>query len=112
MIIHTAIIGSVERYIYALLDTAAITETRGGETPRLPTWISPIQVRVIPISKEHMTFANDVVSRLEGGAMIRVDVDDRFDETLAKRVRDAETFWVPYVVVIGEREAKAGEIER
>ena len=108
VIIHTAIIGSVERYIYALLDTAAIAESR-GEVPRLPTWVSPIQVRVIPISKEHMAFANDIASKLED-RMIRVDIDDRFDETLAKRVRDAETFWVPYIVVVGDREVKTGKL--
>ncbi len=81
----------------------------GGEVPRLPTWVSPIQVRVIPISKEHLTFANDIASKLED-RMIRVDIDDRFDETLSKRVRDAETFWVPFIVVVGDREVKTGKL--
>jgi threonyl-tRNA synthetase len=108
VIIHTAILGSVERYIYALLDTAAITESKGG-VPRLPTWVAPIQVRVIPIGKDHLQYANDIASKLED-RMIRVDIDDRFDETLAKRIRDAETFWVPYIIVIGDREVKAGKL--
>ena len=108
VIIHTAILGSVERYIYALLDTAAITESKGG-VPRLPTWVAPIQVRVIPIGKDHLQYANDIASKLEDG-MIRVDIDDRFDETLAKRIRDAETFWVPYIIVIGDREVKTGKL--
>jgi threonyl-tRNA synthetase len=108
VIIHTAILGSVERYIYALFDTAAIMESR-GEVPRLPTWISPIQVRIIPIGKDHLRFADEVASRLEE-RIIRVDIDDRFDETLAKRIRDAETYWVPYIVVIGDREVKTGRL--
>nr|KJR71954.1 MAG: hypothetical protein TU36_05015 [Vulcanisaeta sp. AZ3] len=108
VIIHTAILGSVERYIYALLDTAAIMESR-GEIPRLPTWIVPIQVRIIPIGKEHLAIANEIASKLEE-RMIRVDIDDRFDETLSKRIRDAEVYWVPYIVVIGEREAKSGSL--
>jgi threonyl-tRNA synthetase len=108
VIIHTAILGSVERYIYALLDTAAITESKGG-VPRLPTWVAPIQVRLIPIGKDHLQYANDIASKLED-RMIRVDIDDRFDETLAKRIRDAETFWVPYIIVIGDREVKAGKL--
>ncbi|WP_069806993.1 threonine--tRNA ligase [Vulcanisaeta thermophila] len=106
VIIHTAILGSVERYIYALLDTAAIMESR-KEVPRLPTWIAPVQVRIIPIGREHLDLANKVASELEG-RMIRVDIDDRFDETLSRRIRDAETFWVPYIVVVGDREAKTG----
>jgi len=108
VIIHTAILGSVERYIYALLDTAAITESKGG-VPRLPTWVAPIQVRLIPIGKDHLQYTNDIASKLED-RMIRVDIDDRFDETLAKRIRDAETFWVPYIIVIGDREVKAGKL--
>ncbi|PVU72352.1 threonine--tRNA ligase [Vulcanisaeta sp. SCGC AB-777_J10] len=108
VIIHTAILGSVERYIYALLDTAAITESKGG-VPRLPTWVAPIQVRVIPIGKDHLQYVNDIASKLED-RMIRVDIDDRFDETLAKRIRDAETFWVPYIIVIGDREVKTGKL--
>ncbi|MCG2886456.1 MAG: threonine--tRNA ligase [Vulcanisaeta sp.] len=108
VIIHTAILGSVERYIYALFDTAAIMESR-GEVPRLPTWISPIQVRIIPIGKDHLRFADEVASRLEE-RIIRVDIDDRFEETLAKRIRDAETYWVPYIVVIGDREVKTGRL--
>jgi threonyl-tRNA synthetase len=108
VIIHTAILGSVERYIYALLDTAAIMESR-GEIPRLPTWVVPIQVRIIPIGKEHLAIANEIASKLEE-RMIRVDIDDRFNETLSKRIRDAEVYWVPYIVVIGEREAKSGSL--
>lgn len=101
VIIHTAIIGSVERYIYMMLDTAAQMEL-SGKTPFIPTWLSPIQVRIIPVSKEHIDYAMKIAEALlkEG---IRVDVDDR-DETLGKKIRDAGREWIPYIVVVGDRE--------
>jgi len=107
VIIHTAIIGSLERYLYALLDTAAIMEKK-GEKPRLPTWLSPVQVRVIPVSREFLNYSIDIAKKLEK-AKIRVDVDDR-DETLSKKIRDAEKSWVPYIVVIGKKEIESNKL--
>jgi len=101
VIIHTAIIGSLERYLYAILDAAAIAEKR-GEKPRLPTWLAPTQVRIIPISKELLDYSVKIAKKLEE-AKIRVDVDDR-DETLGKKIRDAEKSWIPYIAVIGKKE--------
>jgi threonyl-tRNA synthetase len=111
VIIHTAIIGSVERYIYMVFDTAVQSEKR-GETPSIPTWLSPIQVRIIPldptIGSPHREMAEKVASILEEN-LIRVDVDDR-RESLGKRVRDAAREWIPYIVVIGDREVKTGTL--
>lgn len=104
VIIHTAILGSVERYLFALFDTAALMEKR-GEVPRLPTWISPVQVRIIPVNKEYLGFALNLADDLENKS-IRVDIDDR-DETLSRRIRDAEREWVPYIVVVGQKEASS-----
>lgn len=104
-IIHTAIIGSLERYLYLLLDTAAMREAR-GDKPALPLWLSPVQVRVIPVSAEYVEGAVAVAEKLNRSG-IRADVDDR-DESLSKRVRDAEVKWIPYIVVIGAREAEKG----
>jgi len=101
VIIHTAIIGSLERYLYAILDTAAIAE-KHGEKPRLPTWLAPTQVRIIPISNELLDYSIKIAKKLEE-AKIRVDVDDR-DETLGKKIRDAEKSWIPYIAVIGKKE--------
>ena len=100
-IIHTALIGTVERYIYTLLDQAALDE-KNGKKPSIPVWISPTQVRVIPVAKEHLDYASRVADDLEK-ANIRVDVDDR-DESVPKKVRSAEIAWIPYVVVVGEKE--------
>ncbi len=100
-IIHTALIGTVERYIYTLLDQAVIDE-KNAKKPSLPVWICPTQVRIIPVAKEHLEYAMHIADSLEN-MNIRVDVDDR-DETVPKKVRDAEVTWIPYVVVVGERE--------
>lgn len=102
-IIHTAIIGSLERYIYMVFDTAALME-REGKVPYLPAWLSPIQVRVVPVSREYLEYASKVASRIaEEG--FRVDLDDR-DMTLGKKIREAGMSWVPYIVVVGRREVE------
>ncbi|MEM2347687.1 MAG: His/Gly/Thr/Pro-type tRNA ligase C-terminal domain-containing protein, partial [Sulfolobales archaeon] len=103
VIIHTAIIGSIERYIYTVLDKA-VQDEESGKIPNIPTWLAPIQVRIIPLSSEFMDFANEVLDTLLKNG-IRVDVDDR-DLTLAKKIREAGIEWIPYVVVIGGREFK------
>ncbi len=107
VIIHTALLGSVERYIFAVLDTAA-KKAKNGELPALPTWLSPVQVRIIPFSREFLSEADKLADLLESEGF-RVDVDDR-DESMAKRIRDAEVKWIPYIVVIGKREAETGRL--
>ncbi|MCC6034323.1 MAG: threonine--tRNA ligase [Desulfurococcaceae archaeon] len=103
VIIHTAIIGSIERYIYMILDNAALME-KSGQIVSLPTWLSPIQVRVIPVSREYNEYAYNVAKRILE-EKFRVDVDDR-DITLGKKIREAGILWIPYIVVLGEREYK------
>jgi len=104
-IIHSALIGTVERYIFTVLDTAVKLE-KEGKVPCLPLWLTPVQVRIIPVSDGFMQRARDLMSEIED-ASIRVDLDDR-PESISRRVRDAEVSWVPYIVVIGEREVKTG----
>lgn len=107
IIIHTALIGGVERYIYTILDTAAHMEKR-GETPYIPTWLAPVQARVIPVSRECLEYAEKVLREISSKGF-RVDIDDR-DETLGKKIRDAGREWIPYIIVIGEREVKSNTI--
>jgi threonyl-tRNA synthetase len=107
MIIHTAIIGSIERYVYAVMDRAAKME-KEGKTPLIPLWLAPIQVRIIPVSKSNTEYALRISKELEERGF-RVDVDDR-EESLAKRMREAGLEWVPYIVVVGEKEEKEGSI--
>ena len=103
VIIHTAIIGTVERYMFTIFDCATKAEKLGNK-PQLPLWLSPTQIRIIPVTPEQLTNANSVADKLE--KMVRVDIDDR-EETLQKRVRDAEVNWVPYIMVIGKKESGA-----
>ncbi len=107
VIIHTAILGGIERYIYMVLDTAAQIQLN-GKTPYIPTWLSPIQVRIIPIKKEYLDYAKSIAEKLLAKG-IRVDIDDR-EESLGKRIRDAGREWIPYIIVIGEREIKSNTI--
>lgn len=102
VILHTAIIGSLERHLYAILDAAV----QKSGIPSLPLWINPEQVRIIPVSERHLGFANQVADELER-MRIRVGIDDR-TEPIAGRVREARQDWVGYVVVVGDQEL-AGE---
>ncbi|MEM0320257.1 MAG: threonine--tRNA ligase [Candidatus Nezhaarchaeales archaeon] len=102
IIVHSSM-GSVERWIYALLEQAEKNKAL-GRPPMLPVWLSPIQVRVIPVSSEYLEEALKIAEEIEK-AGIRVDVDDR-DESVPRKVRDAEVEWIPFIVGGGEREVK------
>ena len=100
IIIHTSM-GSIERMIYAILEQAAKAIEKGVK-PMLPLWLAPVQVRVFPITEIAMDYAEEVVQSLMNDK-IRADLDDR-DLSLAKKVREAERRWVPYLAFIGEKE--------
>ncbi|OGI15805.1 threonine--tRNA ligase [Candidatus Micrarchaeota archaeon RBG_16_49_10] len=106
VILHCSPSGAVERVMYALLERAYIKQKAGG-IPELPLWLSPTQVRIIPLKDEYLDLAKDLLGKFEG-EKIRTDVDDR-SLTVQKRVRDAELEWVPFILVVGEREKKGGE---
>jgi threonyl-tRNA synthetase len=94
-ILHYSPSGGIERVMAALLEKTATMET-----PRLPTWLSPTQVRFIPVNPDsHLAYCEGLADELEG-AEIRVDIDDR-NESVGKRIAGAETDWVPYYVVVG-----------
>ncbi|MFQ5986974.1 MAG: His/Gly/Thr/Pro-type tRNA ligase C-terminal domain-containing protein, partial [Thermoplasmata archaeon] len=101
LILHTAILGSVERYLYTILDTA-VAEEKAGRKGTLPLWLNPEQVRLLPVAEDHREMAAEMADALVG---VRVGIDDR-SATVAKKVREAKQDWVGYVVVVGEREAK------
>jgi len=101
VILHTAVIGTLERYIYTLLDTAVQMETK-GKTGILPTWVNPEQVRLLSVADNHVAKAKELADLLQNDR-IRVGVDDR-GETVGKKVREAKQDWVSYVVVIGDKE--------
>jgi len=107
VIIHTAVIGGLERYLFTLLDSAVRLE-RQGRKPMLPVWISPAQVRVIPIANHFVKQGMKLLKTLEK-AGIRADLDDR-DDTMQSKVRDAELSWIPYTIIYGEKEIKTKEL--
>jgi len=107
VIIHTAVLGGLERYLFALLDSALRLE-KSGRKPMLPVWVSPVQVRIIPVAKQFVQPALSLLEQLETAGM-RVDLDDR-EDTIQSRVREAELSWVPYVVIYGDREVHGADL--
>jgi len=101
IILHNSPSGAVERVIYALLEKSA-TQIKDGKIPQFPLWLAPTQVRLIPLKDDFLEFASNLASKLTA-QNIRVDIDDRND-TIGKRIRDAEKEWISYVLVIGEKE--------
>jgi len=97
IILHNAIIGSVERYIYAVFNSAL-----KKEKPELPLWLSPVQVRIIPISDKNLGYAEKIAKILEEN-QIRVEIDDR-NLSVGKKIMEAERLWIPYIVVVGQEE--------
>jgi len=107
VIIHTAVIGGLERYLFTLLDSAVRLE-RQGRKPMLPVWIAPAQVRIIPVSQQFVKQGLELLGELEK-AGIRADLDDR-DDTMQSKVRDAELSWIPYTIIYGEKEISTKEL--
>jgi len=101
LVLHCSPSGAIERDIYAMLEKAHM-EQNEGRPPTLPLWLSPTQVRVVPISERFYEGAGKVAEKIESNR-IRVDLDDR-PLTMQRKVREAEMEWIPYIVVIGERE--------
>ncbi len=96
VMLHRALLGSLERFLGTLI------EHYGGA---LPLWLAPVQVVVIPISERAAAYAAEVASALRA-AGVRVDIDDR-NERMQAKIRDAQLAKVPYMTVVGEREAAA-----
>ncbi len=107
LILHCSPTGAIERVIYALLEKAARNEKQ-GKTPMLPLWLSPTQVRLCTVSQDYNKFAEKLADEIFKNE-IRVDIDDRA-ESIGRKVRDAEKEWIPYILVIGEKEAKGKKL--
>jgi threonyl-tRNA synthetase len=101
IILHCSPSGAIERVMYALLEKASMDEKK-GRVPRLPTWLSPTQVRIIPVSEKYIDHSEKVAKQIEK-ENIRVDLDDR-NLTVEKKIRYAELEWVPFICVVGSKE--------
>ena len=95
VMLHRTILGSLERFMGILIEHYA---------GAFPFWLSPVQVRIVPVKEEHAPYASEVESRLKGLGY-RVEKDAR-DEKLGKKIRDAQVEKIPYMVVIGSREVE------
>ena len=103
IILHNSPSGAIERVIFALLEKAA-KNSRTGNKPVLPLWLSPTQLRLIPVTSDHIGYCQeiaDVISKKR----IRTDLDDR-DLSVGKKIRDAEVEWINYIIVIGDAEVE------
>ena len=105
IILHNSPSGAIERIIYSLLEAAA-RDSRQGRKPFFPLWLAPTQVRIIPVHEDANEYAAQMADRF-AERLVRADIDER-NESIGKRVREAEKEWIPYVVVVGSREASAG----
>src|SRR5581483_12274448 len=107
IILHNSPSGAVERVIYALLEKSAKVSKAGG-IPSLPLWLSHTQVRVIPVSQDHVQYCEKILAELTS-SQVRADIDDR-DETVGKKIRESETEWVRYAIVIGDKEMNSARL--
>lgn len=99
VVIHRAILGTLDRFMAFLIE-----ETKGA----FPTWLAPVQVKVLPISDKHLEYANKVKEALQDKE-VRVEVDDRA-EKIGYKIREAQLQKVPYMLVVGDKEQEAGEV--
>jgi threonyl-tRNA synthetase len=101
-ILHCSPSGAIERDIYGLLEREAMRmRADKNYKPVLPLWLAPTQIRIIPVSQEYLGFAESIVNQFN---RLRVDIDNR-EETVGKKIREAEKEWIPYIIVVGEKEA-------
>ncbi|HXU95615.1 MAG TPA: threonine--tRNA ligase [Candidatus Nitrosotalea sp.] len=101
IILHNSPSGAIERVIYTLLEKSA-KDQKEGRKPMFPLWLAPTQVRLIPVKPEFLDYCEKLADTLTENN-IRVDIDDR-NESVGKSIRDAETEWIRYIIVIGDKE--------
>ena len=101
IILHNSPSGAIERVIFALLEKSA-KMMKHGKIPFLPLWLMNTQIRLIPVNTNFISLCMDIGKHLKENK-IRVDIDDR-DESLSKRIREAEMEWIHYIAIIGEKE--------
>ena len=99
VVLHRAILGSLDRFMAYILE-----ETKG----KLPTWLSPVQVKVLPLSDKYVDYSQKIYEKLldEG---IRAEIDTR-DEKIGYKIREARLEKVPYMLVLGQKEEETGEV--
>ncbi len=99
VVIHRAILGTLDRFMAFLIE-----ETKGA----FPIWLSPVQVKVLPISDKHVEYANMLKDKMQEKG-IRIEVDDR-NEKIGYKIREAQLSKVPYMLVVGDKEVESNKV--
>ena len=99
IMVHRVAFGSIERFIGILIEHFA---------GKFPVWLSPLQVKILPITDKQFAYANELCEKMKAQG-IRVSVDDR-NEKIGYKIREAQMEKVPYMLVVGEKEAEAGQV--
>lgn len=102
IIVHSSV-GSIERWFYCILENAFKMKK-----PQWPYWLSATQARIVPVSEKYTKEAEKIAAKMNSEC-IRTDVDDK-DNTLPKKISDAEKEWIPYIIVVGEKELQSGKL--
>jgi threonyl-tRNA synthetase len=97
--VHRVVFGSIERFIGILIEHFA---------GKFPVWLSPLQVKILPITDRQVEYANGLAEQMKAKG-IRVKVDDR-SEKIGYKIREAQMEKVPYMLVVGEKEMEAGQV--
>ncbi len=105
IILHNSPSGAVERVIFAILENAAQTASKGAK-PSIPLWLGHTQVRIIPVSTQHLEKCKLTWSELTS-QNIRTDIDDR-NESVSTKIRQSEIEWIDYTLVVGDKELETG----
>lgn len=105
IILHNSPSGAVERVMFALLENCGRVARHGGK-PSLPLWLAHTQVRIIPVSTQQLDACIKIYTDLSA-RNVRTDIDDR-NESVANKIRQSETEWINYTIVIGEIEVQTG----
>ncbi|HIH20266.1 TPA: threonine--tRNA ligase [Candidatus Micrarchaeota archaeon] len=107
LVLHASIPGAVDRVLFAILEREA-RKMKESKTPTFPLWLAPTQVRIIPISDKQNDFCEKLLEEMQKGK-VRVDFDDR-GETFQNKIRNAEKEWIPFIVIVGEKEVVSGNL--
>ena len=107
VILHASSFGSIERTLCTILENIAI-DIKAQVPAMFPVWMAPTQVRLCPVKDDFIPFCEELSDRF-GKSSVRCDIDDRPD-TVSKKIRNAEREWIPYILVVGQKEIDSGEL--
>jgi len=108
LIMHTSPSGSIERILYGVLEQAH-KDMKTGKKPKLPLWMTPVQVRLVPVDDNYVDYCLELGRELDKFG-IRYEIEDR-SMTVGKKVRSAEKLWIPYICVVGEKERTSNMLQ-